>query len=163
MSTYRNAKLDSAVANDFLAGRMPCTVCRLSTDQAELSGYGARCLGCYQSYCGQGRHYPALSIEQRKASAASLRVVIVGGLRASGWQHIEHLAALERAGQATPGQRGFLAATRRLQLPQGDAGYAQPAHRPPASAYMAPQQQADSPADADPPSWATEDAGEYAT
>lgn len=113
MSTYRATRADQRTADDFLAGHMACSFCGLATDKAEPATYGARCLACYRAYCDQGRHYPSLSIAQRKAMAQRVRVALVGGLRLSGAQHIEHLAKLEAEGRATPAQRGFLAAARR--------------------------------------------------
>jgi len=148
MSTYRNSRRDVAVADDYIASRMDCRGCHASTDRAELALHGGQCVGCYRAYCEQGRHYPALSIPQRKAALDRVRVALAGGLRASPRQHIDHLAELERTGQATPGQRGFLAAAGRVSQREAAEQAPQPQPQPAQTALAEPL--------GEPPAWTTE-------
>lgn len=54
MSTYRNAKRDVAVADDFLANHQPCRVCGVSTPYDDLADLGSRCRQCYGAFLREG-------------------------------------------------------------------------------------------------------------
>ena len=115
MSTYRSNKArDVAIADDFLSSFRPCAFCGASTPYEDLADLGARCKPCFDSFCTQGRRFPALSPEDRKAMAETLRKAIGGGLRQGGRQFVASLQARADSGERlTAGQRGFLEATRR--------------------------------------------------
>lgn len=53
MSTYRNAKRDIAIADDFLANHLPCRFCGGSTPRDDLETFGARCRLCYRAYSAE--------------------------------------------------------------------------------------------------------------
>lgn len=156
MSTYRNAKRDVAVANDFLADQLPCAICRSLANHTDLAAYGARCFDCYRAYCGQGRYFPPLSKAERQAMADTVRTALRGGTRPAPREHIAHLAGLVAAGTASAGQRAFMAG---LRAPAAaDAGAVAVAPIGPDRARVFP------PSDlaAEPPTWTTEDVEEPA-
>lgn len=156
---------DQQIAAEYHAGHMACSFCNTQTPKDELSAFGARCKACYDEYCGQGRHYPALTPQQRRAMADKVRAALSGRLRLSGADHIAQLQRRADAGEnLSPGQRGFLAAVRRASgriddeiAPQAIAAPADPIHPPPAPIRPV-DPEPWSPMD-EPPSWAVEDAG----
>ena len=156
---------DHQIAAEYHAGHMACSFCNTQTPKDELSAFGARCKVCYDEYCGQGRHYPALTPQQRRAMADKVRAALSGRLRLSGTDHIAQLQRRADAGEnLSPGQRGFLAAIRRASG-RVDDDHALPAIAAPAVPIQpnpAPVRAGDpgqwSPMD-EPPSWAVEDAG----
>ena len=115
MSTYRsNKSRDVAIADEFLANFSPCTFCGISTPHADLANLGARCRICFEAYCTQGRRFPPLSADMRRAAAEALHQTLASNRRPSGRQFIARLQARHDAGERlTAGQRGFLDATRR--------------------------------------------------
>ena len=108
----RNAfdeRRDLQIANEYGASQMPCTFCSRQTDVGTLNTYGARCFDCYQEYISQGKHYPALSLQDRRDMGAAVSAALLGGARVPGQQHIANLRARADAGERlTAGQRGFL-------------------------------------------------------
>lgn len=164
MSTYRSSRTaDQRIADDFMAGQMACGVCAKLSPKEDLSTYGARCFDCYIAYCRQGRQYPPLSLAQRKEMAGKVRAALAGGLRASPKQHMEHLAELERRGEATPGQRGFLAASRRMLgggVEPAPVAASSPTSDPNTHAFAGPARPVAPPTHPEPddaPAWVTED------
>ena len=115
MTTYRSSKTrDVAIADEFLAEYKPCTFCGVSSPHADLAMYGARCRGCFDAYCTQGRYFPPLAAGERRAAAEALRQALAGGPRPSGRQFIANLQARADSGERlTAGQRGFLESARR--------------------------------------------------
>lgn len=104
---------DVQVADDFHASNMPCTFCRATTSVQDLNTYGARCLDCYTRYCCQDRHYPKVSVEQRRAMADAIKAAVAGGLRLGPREYMRSMKARQEAGERlTAGQRGFLEAAR---------------------------------------------------
>lgn len=50
MSTYRNARRDTAIADDHLANHLPCNRCGTSTPREDLERLGARCRSCFEAF-----------------------------------------------------------------------------------------------------------------
>jgi len=50
MTTYRSARRDLAVADDYLANHAARRFCGHSTPTEDLATYGARCRPCYDAY-----------------------------------------------------------------------------------------------------------------
>lgn len=44
---------DKRVADEFLDGHKPCTLCQTTTPVNDLATYGARCRRCYDAYCAE--------------------------------------------------------------------------------------------------------------
>ena len=162
---------DHQIAAEYHAGHMACSFCNTQTPKDELSAFGARCKVCYDEYCGQGRHYPALTPQQRRAMTDKVRAALSGRLRLSGTDHIAQLQRRADAGEnLSPGQRGFLAAVRRASGRVDDepaaSATAAPAASQPAEPMVpivigsAPAAHVEQwPAVDEPPDWAIEDAG----
>ena len=53
MSTYKNSRRDTAIADEYLSGHFPCSHCGQMAPREDLSNFGARCYGCFQSYCAE--------------------------------------------------------------------------------------------------------------
>ncbi len=165
MSTYRSARRDTAVADDYLKTQAPCSFCAKLADVDTLNTYGARCWDCYRDFCAQGRHYPSLGKDDRRAMAGKLSAVLAGGLRPDAGRH---LADLSRRTTLTAGQRGFLGAVASHKLPpEGDAPAAVDAAQRPMCTRCGrdghwledcpwPADARATPEDAGPPAWVTE-------
>lgn len=52
-STYRSAKRDQRVADDFLYTQAACRFCGRMAEHADLVTYGARCRACYDAYLAE--------------------------------------------------------------------------------------------------------------
>lgn len=72
-----SAKRDRQVADEYLAGHLPCTVCGTPTERETLSEYGARCGHCFTHYKTRGKPNPPMpTAEQRRATAMRLRAIL---------------------------------------------------------------------------------------
>ena len=148
MSTYRSAKRDTAVADEFMAQMLPCSFCGAMSPHSDLAAFGARCANCFRAYCvGNSARSVPLSRSERAEMAASVKSALAGGMRASPRQHLAYLAEKVANGTATAGQRGFVEAARGIA-----------AGRPVSAAVdrVQPSSRAAAPVDDDPPAWAVE-------
>lgn len=111
--TSFDERRDLQIADDFNAGNMPCTFCRATTSVQDLNTYGARCFDCYTRYCCQDRHYPTVSVVQRREMADAIKAAVAGGLRPGPREYMRAMKARQEAGERlTAGRRGFLEAAR---------------------------------------------------
>lgn len=105
MSTYRNARRDAAVADDYLEGHAQCMFCGGTTERETLSMFGARCGPCFQQYVTQGKRYGAMpNTEERRAVGQRLRAILSGRTWGKQWAY-ELRDREERGEQLTPAQR----------------------------------------------------------
>ena len=148
MSTYRSAKRDAAVADQFLEQLLACSFCGVMAPHSDLAAFGARCSNCFRAYCvGNSARSVPLSRAERTEMAASVKSALAGGMRASPRQHLAYLAEKVANGTATAGQRGFVDAARGIA-----------AGRPVSAAVdqVQPPSRPAPPVDDDPPAWAVE-------
>jgi len=157
--TQFDERRDHQIAAEFSSSQMECSFCRLLADKTDLAAYGARCLSCYQAYCGRGRHYPVLTPERRREMGQHLRQALSCGMRAGPRQHLANLRQRAASGAPmTAGQRGFLEAARGAfvdDVPAAPAPMSEVvvrAHLPAAETAPAPRAETMD----EPPAWATE-------
>jgi hypothetical protein len=162
-TTYRGSRRDQRIADEFLDGNMPCSICGAHTSRDDLSTLGARCRPCYELYCSGGRQWPRLTPQDRRAMADRVRAALMGaGSRPSGKQLIAAFQARVDAGETlSPGQRGFLEAARRNSGASSEA-VAIPAAIPatvfpPAAGRVAAPVMAAGPESDDVPPWVLDD------
>lgn len=76
MSTYRNAKRDSAVADEYLGNYKPCLYCGGQTEVETLINLGARCDPCFRAYCREGSTAGPMDAQARRALVGKLRGLV---------------------------------------------------------------------------------------
>lgn len=129
MSTYRNAKRDAAIADDYLANHLPCRFCNVQTPTDDLERFGARCGQCYQAYLAEAnpRWWPnrQLTHDERAAVIRKARKVLAqfGQQQGDPRQWASALQSRENAGERLTivQKRFWREALRTHLLPVGDA------------------------------------------
>lgn len=105
MSTYRSAKRDVAIADDYLANHLACRFCGGSAPRDDLATFGARCRSCYDAYLAEANPswWPnrALTREERAAVMRKTRIGMkrIGQQSSNPRQWAHDLKARENAGE----------------------------------------------------------------